>query len=131
MADLDTEERNWSVLAHASAAVTNFFVPSFGFLGPLVVWFLRKDQSERVARHARQAMIFQGAMAIAAWVLGAVGSALACVGIGLLILPLAFVPWLAGVVVPLLAANKVNNGEDDYVYPMVGHLDAGSQPRLH
>jgi len=130
MGHLDTEDRNWAVLAHASGALSTVIIPSVGFLGPLLIWFLRKDQSAEVARHARQAMVFQLAMSVLAWVLGAMGSALVCVGVGFVLLAAAVVPWLAAIIVPIVAAVRVNNGEDDFEYPFVGQLDPGSRPRL-
>lgn len=132
MAEREVEERNWSMLAHASAAATSLIPPALGFLGPLVVWLLWRDRSARITRHARQALVFQIAVAITVWILGVVGTALTCIGVGWLLLLAAGIPWLAGILVPLFAAWRVNQGDDDFVYPIVGHLDGGSQPpRLH
>lgn len=122
MGELSAQERNWSALAHASGGIAMFLLPSFGFLGPLVVFFLKKDESAAVAYHAKQALFFQIAMTLAVWLCGVAGTALSCFLIGFVFYAVAFLPWLAGVLVPLLAANNVNNGEDDYGYPLTGGM---------
>jgi len=46
------EERNFAVLAHAGGILTSF-------LGPLVIWQMKKEQSAYVAEHAKEALNFQ------------------------------------------------------------------------
>lgn len=122
MGGLTAQERNWSALSHASGGIAMFLLPSFGFLGPLLVWLLKKDESAAVAYHAKQALFFQLAMTLAVWLCGVAGTALSCFLIGFIFYFVAFLPWLAGVVVPLLAANNVNNGQDGYGYPITGGM---------
>ena len=129
MAGLTVHERNWAALAHASGGIAMFFAPSFGFLAPLVLWALHKDKDAAIAWHAKQALYFQLAMTLLTWLCGVAGTALSCFLVGFVFYFVAIVPWLAGVVVPLLAATAVNNGRDDYAYPMTGGM-VGRPPRL-
>lgn len=46
------EDRNFAVLAHAGGIIT-------GFVAPLVIWQMKKDQSAYVAEHAKEALNFQ------------------------------------------------------------------------
>jgi uncharacterized Tic20 family protein len=52
------DERTWSILAHLSM----FLNLVTGFLGPvaaLIIWFVYKDRSQKVAFHALQSMWYQ------------------------------------------------------------------------
>lgn len=101
------DDKTIAALTHASGIL-------FGFIVPLVVWLLKKDQSAYLAENAKEALNFQITMLIAF----VVSSMLIAVLIGLLLFPLVFV---ANVVLCILAAVKTNNGET-YRYPMTLRL---------
>lgn len=83
-----------------------------GFLGPLVVYALKKDQSKFVEFHALQALVFHIALTISLLI-----SAMLCfIVIGFLLVP---VVAIAGSVFSVIAAVKANNGEW-YELPFVG-----------
>jgi hypothetical protein len=48
---------NWNMLCHLSAIVT-------GFIGPLVIWLLKKDELPSVERHGKEALNFNISFAI-------------------------------------------------------------------
>lgn len=57
--EISKEEKNYGMLAHLSGFAT-FVVPFFGnILGPLVVWVIKKDESEYIADQAKEALNFQ------------------------------------------------------------------------
>lgn len=101
------DDKTIAALTHASGIL-------FGFIVPLVVWLLKKDQSAYLAENAKEALNFQITMLIAF----VVSSMLIAVLIGLLLFPLVFV---ANVVLCIVAAVKTNNGET-YRYPMTLRL---------
>lgn len=115
------QTRNWAMGAHFSGALVMFFAPSFGFVGPAIIWVLQKDDS-RVAYHAMQALYFQLAMTAAIWILGALGTALSCFLIGFVFYFIGLIPWFAGIVMPVMAGMEVQKGALDYRYPLVGHM---------
>ncbi len=80
-----------------------------GFIGPLIIWLIKKDQSPVVDREAKKALNFQLTVLIA-WIAGFV---LCFVIIGFVLLPLIWLFWL---IFTILAAVKTNSGED-YKYP--------------
>ena len=80
-----------------------------GFIGPLIIWLIKKDQSPVVDREGKKALNFQLTVLIA-WVAGFV---LCFVIIGFVLLPLVWLFWL---IFTILAAVKTNSGED-YKYP--------------
>ncbi len=102
-------ERTWGMLAHLSALV-GLVLPLIGIvLGPLVVWLARRDESEFVAGHAKEALNFNISVLL---------GALACmllmlVFVGFLLGTALFIAWL---VMTLIAAIKASEGHT-YRYP--------------
>ncbi|MCB9777561.1 MAG: DUF4870 domain-containing protein [Alphaproteobacteria bacterium] len=89
------EDRTFALAAHLLA----FIAP---IIGPLIVYFIKKDGSRFVAYHALQATVFQ----LIAYIIGG-----ATCGIGLLLMILS-----------ILAAMKANKGEWDDPYPLIGSV---------
>jgi uncharacterized Tic20 family protein len=102
-------ERTWGMLAHLSA-LAGLVLPLVGIVvGPLVVWLSRRDESQFVAGHAKEALNFNISVLL---------GALACmllmlVFIGFLLGTALFIAWL---VMTLIAAIKASEGHP-YRYP--------------
>jgi len=88
-----------------------FVFPFGNVLGPLVIWLMKRDEMPFVGDQAKESLNFQISMTLAAIALFLLGL-LTC-GIGLILLPLL---GLAGVVFPVIAAIKTNDGIA-YRYP--------------
>jgi len=59
-------ERTWGMLAHLSA-LAGLVVPLVGIvLGPLAVWLVKREESEFVAGHAKEALNFNISVLIGA-----------------------------------------------------------------
>jgi len=99
-----SESRGWAVAAH--------LVPFIGlsFIGPLIVWLMKKDEDPFVAEHARQALNFQILVLIAAIISGF----LIILIIGLILLPIVLI---VAAIFMIIAAVKAANGEE-YRYPI-------------
>lgn len=107
--DATDDERTMAALAHGSAILTAFS-GGVGLVVPVVVWAVHRDKSSWVADQSLQALIFQVAATLIAYVLGllaaasiAVSSALIVVLIGLCLFPLALILGLVAVVFPFAA----------------------------
>lgn len=85
-----------------------------GFLGPLILWLVKKDQSKFVAFHALQALILH-AVVVVGYILS---SFLVIVLIGFLTYPAFFI---IGLVYSILAGLAANRG-DWYEIPVIGKL---------
>lgn len=85
-----------------------------GFIGPLVLWLIKKDQSKFVAFHALQALLLHAAVTIG-YVLSSV---LVVFLIGFLTYPAFFI---LGLVFSILAGLAANRGEW-YEMPLVGKI---------
>jgi uncharacterized Tic20 family protein len=102
------DSRSWAVAAHLSAIVA--MVVALAFIGPLVVYLMKKDEDAFVRAHAVAALNFQ----LSALIYGAVLVVLVVLLVGLLLLPFAAIAWLVLIVV---AAVRAGRGEL-YRYPL-------------
>ena len=112
------EERNWAVGAHLSALVTFVGIPSF--VGPLVVWLMKKDESPFVGEHARQALNFN--LSVLLYLIAASVASIvflvATLGLGFLVLIPVFLIVAVFLVVVLIQASIAASRGESYSYPM-------------
>ena len=94
---------NMALLCHILAIFT-------GFLGPLIIWLIKKDEAPFVDRHGKEALNFQLTVLIA-WVASGLLT-FAC--IGFFLLP---VVGIVDLIFCILAAIKASRGEE-YRYPV-------------
>lgn len=94
-------------------------VPLLGlsFLGPLIIWLIKREEDAFVEFHAREALNFQISVLIYGIVM-----AITIVGIVLLI-PLGIFVFVAAVVAAIRAANS-----EPFRYPLTIRLIAPSPP---
>lgn len=116
---VSTEQRQWAMFAHLSAiagAILTSGVGGWGtFLGPLIIWLLKKDTMPFVEDQAKEALNYNITIAIiffALWVL-----VFLTLGIGILVaIPGWIVVGVAWLVFTIIAAIKANDGIS-YRYP--------------
>lgn len=108
------EEQNWAMIAHL-AALSGFVIPLGNILGPLVVWLIKKDTMPLVDKHGKEALNFQITVTIAM----VISIVLMFVLIGIL---LVFIVGIGALILTILAAVKVSNGQLDYQYPFAIRL---------
>ena len=122
---LSAEERQWAMFAHLSALaggiITAGWAGSIGcFLGPLVIWLMKKETMPFVDDQAKEALNFNITVAIAFFVLFVL--TIGTLGIGLIITaPLMIIIGLAWLVLTVIAAIKSNEGVR-YRYPFAIRL---------
>lgn len=123
------DERQWALFAHLGGLLAaGASGSSIGFLVPLVIWQMKKDQSAFVDDQAKEALNFQLSILLAGVALGAIGLLIAVLtmGVGLIVVvPLGIVAAIAlglyAVVMPIVAAIQANAGEA-YRYPLTLRL---------
>jgi uncharacterized Tic20 family protein len=119
------EQRQWALFAHlsalAGAVVTGPFGAGWGcFIGPLIIWLMKKDSMPFVDDQAKEALNFNITVAIASLVL-LVFSVLT-LGIGLVLaIPLWIIIGIFWLVFTIMAGVKANAGER-YRYPFALRL---------
>lgn len=95
------DEKTMAMLAHLLGVL--------GFLGPLIIWLIKKDQSPFVNDQGKEALNFHLVMLIGI----IIGVATAAFCVGLIILPAV---WIVSVIFSILGAMKAKEGLA-YRYP--------------
>lgn len=119
------EERQWAMFAHLSALLGAILTGAFGggwgcFIGPLVIWLVKKDTMPFVNDQGKEALNFNITVAIAAVVLVLIS--VMTLGIGLIIaIPLWIIIGITWLVFTIIAAIKANEGVL-YRYPLTLRL---------
>jgi hypothetical protein len=108
------EEQNWAMICHLSA-LAGFLVPFGNVIGPLIVWLMKRAEMPMVERHGKEALNFQITVAIAF----AICIPLLFVLIGI---PLMVIVGIGALIMTIMAAVKVSNGDFDYRYPLAIRL---------
>ena len=101
--EVSKDAMSMAMLCHLLAIFT-------GFLGPLIIWLIKKEDAPFVDDHGKEALNFQITVLIAMVVSGFL--TLAC--IGFVLMP---VVWTVNIVFCIIAAIKANRGES-YRYPL-------------
>ena len=122
---ISAEERQWAMFAHLSALLggllTSGWAGSIGcFIGPLVIWLVKKDTMPFVDDQAKEALNFNITVAIVFFVLWAVTFLTLFIG-GVLTVPLMVIVGIAWLVLTVIASIKANQGER-YRYPFTLRL---------
>lgn len=119
------EEKQWALFAHLSvllgALVTTGWGFSIGsFIGPLIIWLIKKDTLPFAADQAKEALNFGITLAIVCFALLLL--TILSLGIGALVtIPIMMVIGIAALVLVIIAAVKANQGVA-YRYPMTIRL---------
>lgn len=122
---LPSDVRTWAMAAHISAPILAVVTGGIlFFLGPLIVWLIKRDDHPFIAYHGREALNFNLTFLIAgvALVIVAIPVGIATIGLGLI--PLAILAFIIGIgwlVLSIVAGVKASNGES-YRYPFTMRL---------
>ena len=113
------EERQWAMFAHLSALAGGLVSSWAGgvgiFIGPLVIWLLKREEMPFVNDQGKEALNFN--ITFAAIALGLVLLGFLTLGIGfILTLPLLAVAGIAWLVLTIVAGIRANEGKA-YRYP--------------
>jgi uncharacterized protein len=100
-----SDDRTWGMLAHLSSLIA-MALGGMTFLGPLIVWLVKKDQSAFVDDQGKEALNFQIAVMIVTLIC-------AVTFVGLLLVPFIFV---ADIIFSIIAGMEANKGVA-YRYP--------------
>lgn len=122
---LPSDVRTWAMAAHISAPVLGFLSAGLlFFLGPLLVWLIKRNDHPFIDHHGREAVNFNLSMVIYGIALMVVAVPLGLLTLGLGLIPLLLlaaaiaVAWL---IFSIVAAVKASKGES-YRYPLTLRL---------
>ncbi len=101
--DLSTNANTWAMLIHLSQFCA-FMLPLAGLIVPIVLWQIKKDESEIIDQHGRIVVNWL----ITELILSLIFIPLCFLLIGI---PLLIALGVVGTVFPIIGAVKANNGE--------------------
>ena len=104
-ADVPSDSRGWAAAAHLIPLI------GLGFIAPLIVWLIKRDEDAFVEEHAREALNFQ----ISYLIYMIVSGILILLLIGILLL---IVVGLGGFILMIVAGVKAAGGQQ-YRYPFI------------
>jgi uncharacterized Tic20 family protein len=107
--EVSRDHRMWAMLCHL-AALAGIVFPFGSIIGPLVVWLIKREDSDFIDRNGKEALNFQISVAIYAIVAGLTIIVL----VGIILLPAVF---LFSLIMIIVASVKTNNGEH-FEYPL-------------
>ena len=118
------EERQWAMFAHLSALVGGLLTSAIGgwgfFIGPLVIWLMKKDEMPFAGDQAKEALNFN--ITVSAIFLILLILTIVSLGLGaILTLPIMLVVGIGALVLIIMAAIKANDGVA-YRYPLTVRL---------
>jgi uncharacterized Tic20 family protein len=100
---ISSDENTWSMFIHLSLLCV-FIFPLLGLVVPVILWQVKKNQSQVIDRHGRIVVNW----IITEIILGIVFGILCFILIGI---PLLAVLIVLGIVFPVIGGIKANNGE--------------------
>lgn len=107
------DDRNWAMVAHLSGLVSAG-LGGLIFIGPLVLWLIKKDDSRYLAHHTSEALNFNLSMAL--YTVLSFVVALTIIGI-IVAIPALLIGSVAWFVCSIVAAVKAYQGES-FRYPL-------------
>ena len=105
----EQQTRRWGLFVHLSV-LAGFLVPLAGLVVPIVIWQLKKAELPGIDAHGKNALN---------WIISAIIYAAVCVILVLVVIgiPLLIALGVVGVIFPIVAGIKANNGEV-WKYPL-------------
>jgi uncharacterized protein len=110
-----SEARTWNMLCHLST-LSGYIIPFGNIIGPLLVWQIQKQKFPSVEEHGKAALNFQLTVLIVLIPAIIATFLLSFFCVGVLLVPVDVAVALCGVIFPIIAGVKANNGEP-YRYP--------------
>ncbi|MCD6116636.1 DUF4870 domain-containing protein [bacterium] len=108
------DERTWAMFCHLSALATFIGIPFGGVILPLIIWLMKRNDSELIDANGKESVNFQISVLIYM-----IASGLLClVVIGFILLPIILI---ADLVLVIMASVKISAGEE-YKYPFSIHF---------
>lgn len=101
---ISEEDKSLAMLCHLLGIFT-------GFIGPLILWLVKKDSSAFVGHHGREALNFQITLMLVMLGLGSVTVVLMFVVVGIFLVPVMFVVPILALVAEIIAAIAAQKGE--------------------
>jgi uncharacterized Tic20 family protein len=124
MSEDSKQARTWNMLCHLSV-LTGLVIPFGNFLGPLLIWQIKKNEIPSVVAHGKAVLNFQITIILifffGGFVLAFLVMAFPNLHLNYLGSPIVVIGCLIAFIFPIIAGIKANNGEN-YNYPFSFNL---------
>ncbi len=101
---ISEEDKSLAMLCHLLGIFT-------GFIGPLILWLVKRESSTFVGHHGREALNFQITLMLVMLGLGSVTVVLMFVVVGIFLVPVMFTVPILALVAEIIAAVAAQKGE--------------------
>jgi len=118
-----SDERTWAILAHVSILLGAITVGLLGPVAAFVIWLIKKEESDYVAKQALQSLIYQIVVAVLSWIMWIAIVVLSAVVIGICLIPIGLLLNLAAIGYSCYAAYVCSLGRE-FKYPIIWDLIA-------
>jgi uncharacterized Tic20 family protein len=113
-----SDERTWAILAHVSILLGAITVGLLGPVAAFVIWLVKKDESDYVAKQALQSLIYQIVVGVLSWIMWIAIVLLSIAVIGICLIPLGILLDLAAIGYGCYAAYVCSLGQE-FRYPII------------
>jgi uncharacterized Tic20 family protein len=121
--EITSDEKTWAILAHVSILLAAITVGLLGPVAAFVIWLVKKDESDYVARQALQSLIYQIVVAVLSWIMWIVIGVLAIFAIGICLIPIGLLLNLAAIGYSCYAAYVCSLGQE-FKFPLIWDMIA-------
>ncbi len=110
--EITSDEKTWAILAHVSILLGAITVGLLGPVAAFVIWLVKKDESDYVAKQALQSLIYQIVVTVLSWIMWIVIAVLAMFAVGLCLIPIGLLINLAAIGYGCYAAYICSLGQE-------------------
>ena len=121
--EITSDEKTWAILAHVSILLGAITVGLLGPVAAFVIWLVKKDESEYVAKQALQSLIYQIVVGVLSWIMWGVIIVLSVVVIGICLIPIGLLLNLAAIGYSCYAAYVCSLSQE-FRYPIIWDMVA-------
>lgn len=118
--EITSDEKTWAILAHVSILLGAITVGLLGPVAAFVIWLVKKDESDYVAKQALQSLIV---VAVLSWIMWIAIAVLSVAVIGICLIPLGLLLDLAAIGYGCYAAYVCSLGQE-FKYPIIWDMIA-------
>ena len=116
-----SDDRTWAILAHVSILLGAITVGLLGPVAAFVIWLIKKEESDYVAKQAMQSLVYQVVVAVLSWIMWGAIIVLSLAVIGICLIPLAVLLDLAAIGYGCYAAYVCSLGQE-FRYPIIWEM---------
>jgi uncharacterized Tic20 family protein len=121
--EITSDEKTWAILAHVSILLGAITVGLLGPVAAFVIWLVKKEESDYVAKQAMQSLIYQIVVTVLSWIMWIAIVVMSALVIGICCIPVGLLVDLAAIGYGCYAAYVCSLGQE-FKYPIIWEMIA-------